>query len=268
MDSLVSFLMRCALCIKGSRKTIVPEIAFLLLMPTLMAYGQSNEVKCDQIVVWGAVKSPIVFKTSERVSLNELLTRAGGPTDKAGKTIRVFHSDKCRAPSGAEMKVSEYRLRDVVSRSMGDLWVDPSDTVVVAEADLIYVTGNVLAPESFVLRQSVPVTRAIAMAGGVAKNSEQVIVRIVRNPFDPQTSHAFTLNLKKIREGQAEDLMLKPQDVVDVSDAQGYFPGLTMMPPHLLLPIRDSPLVPSDYRTICKTNYSRNFTNGICGLDK
>src|SRR5437763_16101786 len=146
--------------------------------------GKSGQINCKEIAVIGAVRRPGRFSTERRVQLLDILTRVGGPTERAGKNIHVIHACSCSTCGGSERKATPsetYNLANVLHGGpSANSYVLPGDIVSVPEDDSVFVIGNVLRPQTFILRERVTITRAIAMAGGVAKNSDLVTVRIIR----------------------------------------------------------------------------------------
>jgi protein involved in polysaccharide export with SLBB domain len=75
-------------------------------------------------------------------------------------------------------------------------------------------------PSQYEVPRDKPVTvlRAITLAGGTTDRAAEKKVQVIRShPNGTRTS--FVINLKKVRRGEAEDPVLKPDDVVLVPDA-------------------------------------------------
>jgi hypothetical protein len=134
--------------------------------------------------------------------------------------------------------LKEYNLVDVLrGRENGNPYVVPGDFVMVPEADAIFVMGNVITQRSIRFSEGMTVTRAIAMAGGVRKSSALVTVRIHHNSYNAPRSNPIMINLRAIKDGRAETLLLQPWDTVEVSDELGHF-----QVPRLSSPMWDPPL--------------------------
>jgi polysaccharide export outer membrane protein len=84
------------------------------------------------------------------------------------------------------------------------------------EADQVYVVGNVLTPRASPLKEPITVTRAIAMSGGLAKDSKTEKVRIVRQEPGSTTKKEIYVDLGAIEKKRAEDIALIANDIVDV----------------------------------------------------
>jgi protein involved in polysaccharide export with SLBB domain len=190
-------------------------------------------------VLQGAVKTPQRFRIKRAVFLNELLIVAGGLSDRASGEIRIFRpqglnctAEKEIAPEEASasgegrekfIKVSRgngsetlnIRISDLLS---GDKKANPQilsgDIITVAEAPPIYVIGGVNTPKQISSRSQFTLTRAISSAGGLAKEGLEKVVIFRRRGKETQVIEA---DLKKIRAGQEQDVVLEAFDIVDVS---------------------------------------------------
>jgi polysaccharide export outer membrane protein len=100
-------------------------------------------------------------------------------------------------------------------------FVQPGDVVSIAEAEQIFVVGNVLKPSAIALREQITVTRAIAMAGGIMPDTKKDRVRIIRQPPGTTEKNEMFVDLKAIDKRLAEDVVLVAGDIVDVPVSTG-----------------------------------------------
>lgn len=180
------------------------------------------------ITVTGEVRAParIEVRRKTPVRLTEVLALAGGMTELAGKTVRIFHAaqdtDCDMIVSGRPEKSSEREARTLniadILHGLNDAnpTVRPGDIVVVSKNEVAYVVGSVMKPQPIILKEPTTVSQAIAMAGGVSTDARTEKTRIHRFTADSATRISITVNLKAIMKGQAEDIRLQPYDVVDV----------------------------------------------------
>lgn len=189
-------------------------------------------------VLQGAVKTPQRFRIKRAVLLNELLIVAGGLSDRASGEISIFRPPglNCisrtevpeetslpadgrekfiKASRGNGSETLNIRIIDLLS---GDKKANPQilsgDIITVAEAPPIYIIGGVNTPKQLSSRSQFTLTRAIASAGGLAKEALDKVVIFRRRGKETQVIEA---DLKKIRAAQEEDLVLEAFDIVDVS---------------------------------------------------
>lgn len=170
----------------------------------------------------GAVRNQQRFKLSREVRLNELLAVSGGITDTASGEVTVFRPPdlNCfKKPDTKEKKnssVMRFKLSQILQ---GDPESNPvilsGDIVTVVEASPIYVIGGVNAPKPISSRDEVSVTRAIAAAGGLSKEANENDITVYRR--DSKGSKTIAVDLKKINAKQQDDILLKPFDIVEVS---------------------------------------------------
>lgn len=95
------------------------------------------------------------------------------------------------------------------------------DVVTIPHAGIVYVLGAVGRPGGFVLtndREQMTTLKILALAGGftsTAKSNRAVVIR-----KDAQgKQHEVDVDLKKIRNRQAEDLQLQPSDILYVPES-------------------------------------------------
>ena len=176
----------------------------------------------------GAVRSPHRFQIKRPVHLNELLVLSGGITDRSSGEIAIFRPanlscvDSPKSADGEFLKASTPRGSERLNVKISDiLRGDPAanplimsgDIITVSEALPVYVIGGVNAPQQIALRNQPTLSRAIATAGGLAKEGGENITIFRREGRETKLIHA---DLAKIGSGQAEDPVLKAFDIVDV----------------------------------------------------
>ncbi len=206
-----------------------------------------KEYNSAPVAVIGAVNSPGRFQLQRRVRLLELISFAGGPSERAGARLQVAHTagvSSCK-PGAAEGTAAEaevagegggaaadvegvagsfefYTLQDTlrgVDRS--NPYVQPGDIVTLPEADQAYVVGNVLRPTAVSLREPVTVTRALAMAGGTLPDTKGGKIRVIRQSPGSTDRTEILVDLRAVEKRQAEDLALQANDIVEVPTASG-----------------------------------------------
>lgn len=212
-----------------------------------------KEYHSKQVAIIGAVNEQSRFELQRRVRLLELLTYAKGPTTKAGQTINIVHSppalrcDKSDVEgSDPASSFSSYRLSDTLRGDpKANPYLESGDIVTLAEADQIYVVGNVFTPLTIPLKEPITLSRAIAMAGGVRQDSKKDKVRIVRQEPGSASRQEVIVDLSAIEKKRADDVALMPNDIIDVptSGAKSFLRGLLggVAPSVSQLPVRVIP---------------------------
>lgn len=191
------------------------------------------DVQCP-VTVTGAVRAPSRIEMRRRVRLLEALALVGGTTGRVGKEIRITHpapdSGCGKLASGISdekpQSVEVYNLLDVLrGGDNANPYLQPGDIVDVPEVQSIYVVGSVFKPQAFLLRESLTLTQAIAMAGGTLPDARTDMIRVIRHGPGKDERTEIRVNLKEIMRDRAKDLTLEPFDIVDVPSKKGGHPG-------------------------------------------
>lgn len=190
-----------------------------------------KEFQSQPVAVLGAVRAPSRFQLQRRVRLLELLSFVGGPAENAGRSIQVVHTATpdsiCALPltpnlSEDSASVDYYSLNETLKgEEQANPFMRAGDVVSIAEADQVFVVGNVLKPSAFALKEQLTVSRAIAMAGGTLPDTKSDRVRVVRQATGSTTKTEIYVDLKAIDKHQAEDLVLQANDIVNVPTSSG-----------------------------------------------
>lgn len=222
-----------------------------VFLPTMtnVNYGQesgsaqgNSGLNCQQIAVIGAVRKPGPIDVPRRLRLLDVLSKVGGPNEQAGKTVRIVHACGCLPCDKLETKpgeVSEFKLFEVLRGSeKANPFVAPGDVVIIPKAPSVFVMGT-WRETGIPFVQGMTATRAIALAGGPFKSSAVTSVRIYRTSSNGRRPEPIMINLGAITTGDAEDPLLQPWDVLEVSDDHGQFQR-----PRPIYPIWDPLLKP------------------------
>ena len=198
--------------------------------------NQSASSSRECVVVIGAVMVPGRFELKRPTKLFEVLAFAGGLKKNAGATVQVMSTDTQCAQETPDPKVPAstpkthtYQTEDLIGHTKPpneealNRYVAAGDIVVVSEAESAYIIGAVLQPQAIVLRSPVTLTQAIQMAGGLKKEAKVEKVRIIRELSD-STKQEIVVNFKDIRKKKAADLVLQPNDIVEVPGGRPHGP--------------------------------------------
>jgi polysaccharide export outer membrane protein len=190
-----------------------------------------KEYHSRPVAVIGAVNTPGRFQLQRRIRLLDLLSFAGGPAERAGANIQVVHSSSypsCETGAGGPgtgsdaLGLNVFKLRDTLAGNVrSNPYVRPGDVITVLEVEQIYVVGNVARPSSFPVRERITLSQAIAMAGGALPDSQTDRVLILRQKADGVSKEEIVVNLKDITKRRAPDIVLQPNDIVEMPTASG-----------------------------------------------
>jgi polysaccharide export outer membrane protein len=183
--------------------------------------------------VYGEVKTPQQVVLTRRTTLLELLSFSGGATEEAGGMIQVFRT---RPPlcsegaadadwsegSGADMPSRLYSLSSVkLGTDAANPQIFPGDVVVVQKAAPVYITGEVATPQGIYLKEGgLSLSEAIAKIGGVRREAKTKDIKIYRLKPNSKERDIIRANYDLIKKGQQKDIMLEPNDIVEVDKAK------------------------------------------------
>lgn len=187
--------------------------------------------------VFGAVRQPARVQMQRKVRLNELMVVSGGFTDRASGTIQIFHTEPLMCPQPGEealaqpindtkapfeiVKISELRS----GKGQANPVIRPGDIVLVTEAEPIYITGSVVAPQGIFLRDQLTLSRALAMVGGPKKEAKLTDVRIFRQKPGATDQEMIRVDYAAIKKNQKPDFFLQAFDIIEVPEAGMFSPG-------------------------------------------
>lgn len=195
------------------------------------------------VSVYGEVQKQSQFDLTRRVHLLEIVSVAGGITEKSSGVVQVFRTRPpvCAAPNDPNhWSLDPNNDLGVPSRlySVGALRqgreeanpeILPGDIIVVQKAASIYVTGEVVRPGEFGMPEGgLPLTQAIAMASGVNREAKTKEVKIYRRKAGSPQPEMIAVNLDQIKKGGTKDVMLEPGDIVEVGKAPKKFMDFLM----------------------------------------
>ena len=184
--------------------------------------------------VFGAVHKPTNVPMLRNVRLNELIAASGGITERAAGTVQILHTEPIMCPQpgqeadalpieGTRMPLHVVKIADMKSGKLAsNPVIRPGDYVLVAEAELVYVTGSVVSPGSQLLTDKLTLSRVLAMAGGTSKNAKLSDVRIYRQKFGALDQDVLKVDYAAIKKNKLADVPLQPYDVIEVRE-----PGIT-----------------------------------------
>jgi len=179
----------------------------------------------------GAVRSPMQVTMMRQVRLHELITKAGGWTDRASGTIEVMHTEPpmCAEPGifqnaslseKGNFGIAVFKISDLkMGKEEADPYIWPGDIVRVTEGDPVYVTGSVINPRELVIRDQLTLARAIAMSGGPTRMARTNEVHVYRQKEGQAGQDDLKFNYDAIKKGKTPDVELKPFDIVDVGES-------------------------------------------------
>jgi polysaccharide biosynthesis/export protein len=169
-----------------------------------------DESASQAITILGEVAHPGPYPAIGERRLFDLISAAGGLTDRAGRAVTIEH--RADPENKVVVKLSS-NLADDASTS--NVEVRPGDMIIVSRAGIIYVVGDVGHASGFLIEDNtLTVLKALALAGGSTKTSALNRTRILRET--PNGIQEIPVPLKKILYAKAPDVPLLKGDVLFV----------------------------------------------------
>ncbi len=187
------------------------EFTSILKEPQVTVFIEEYRSRMASIA--GAVNRPKQVALTREIRLYDLISQAGGLTEKAGNIVQLIHTKP-----GDEIEV--INLNDIFRKPELNRVLRDGDFVNVPEAGVFYVSGNVNKPGAFPMKETTRISQAIAIAGGVMQDSKKKEVLLVRSegPDRIETTKQI-VNLLEIEKDPGKDIVLKPYDVILVPEA-------------------------------------------------
>jgi polysaccharide biosynthesis/export protein len=173
-----------------------------------------KEYATQGVSVFGEVHKPGIYPLLGPHRLFDVLSVAGGLTDKAGRDITISHRNKPNESTTVEFS------RDPSKSIQANVELKPGDTVLVSKAGVVYVVGDVGQPSGFLLdkNDSMTVLQAIALAQGVKPTAQLTKAKIIRRGQDGKMTE-ISINLKDVLANKAPNPELQADDVVFVPNS-------------------------------------------------
>jgi polysaccharide biosynthesis/export protein len=166
-----------------------------------------DESASQAITLVGEVTRPGAYPAIGERRLFDLISAAGGLTDKAGRNVTIEHR------GNPDQKVELQLSANLAEDTQNNVDVLPGDTIIVSRAGIVYVVGDVNRPSGFRIEDNtLTVLKALAMVGGGTRTSALSKTRILRE--GPNGTQEIHVDLKKILYAKAPDIALVKGDVL------------------------------------------------------
>jgi polysaccharide biosynthesis/export protein len=173
-----------------------------------------DESASQAITLVGEVARPGSYPAIGERHLFDLISAAGGLSEKAGRGVTIEHR-------GDPTQKDELQLsQNLAEDTQNNIEVFPGDTIIISRAGIVYVVGDVNHPSGFLIEDTgLSVLKALALAGGSTKTSALNKTKILRRT--PKGIEEIPVNLKKVLYAKAPDLDLVKGDVLFIPGSAG-----------------------------------------------
>ena len=168
-----------------------------------------DESASQAITMVGEVVRPGPYPAIGERHLYDMISAAGGLTDKAGRAVTIVHR------GDTDHKVALQISSNLAEDTQNNVDVSPGDTIIVSRAGIVYVVGDVQHPSGFLIEDnSLTVLKALALAGGSTRTSALNKTKILRQT--PTGVQEIPVGLKKVLYAKAPDVPLIKGDILFV----------------------------------------------------
>ena len=192
-----------------------------------------TEFHSQPVSIVGEVKTPGVHQIQGAKTLIETLALAGGLNPEAGPLARVTRKlqyGRIPLPGAVDDSTGQFNQADVnltlllAGKSPEfNIFIRPQDVISIPRADIVYVLGEINKTGPLILHdgQSISVLQAISASGGMLKTAAKSNVKILRPIMGGPKRAELSIDVKKMLNGQANDLPLLAGDILIVPGSTG-----------------------------------------------
>ncbi len=203
-----------------------------------------KEFNSRSFFIQGSVRSPGVFQIEGRPSMLELITLAGGLSDKHGANAYIIRRIKAAEQKGSEPSLekttpanganaeqepveetAKYELKSaninglLKGRFDQDVLLEPGDIVNIPPSDVFFVAGEVNAPGSFALTEGTTLRQAISLAQGT--NYKAALNRgVVYRENVSGRREEVHVDIGAVMNGKKDDVLIMANDIIMVPNSR------------------------------------------------
>jgi polysaccharide biosynthesis/export protein len=172
---------------------------------------QVKEFRSQPVTMMGAVRNPGVYQLTSPKTIIDMLSLAGGVTERAGGQVHLYR----QGPEGRQSYVIDL-LALVRNPGLVNMPVQAGDVINVQQAGMFFVDGAVTRRGSYPLARPYTLTQALAVAGGVVDNLVDYSGVSIFRRRDSLEAERMVFNLKEIQANGATDPQIEAEDVIFV----------------------------------------------------
>jgi polysaccharide export outer membrane protein len=163
----------------------------------------------QSVTVLGEVARPGPYTIIGQRRLYDVISAAGGLTEKAGRNVTIAHR------TSPDKQVTVQLAEGLAQTAESNVPVQPGDTVIIQRAGIVYVVGDVNRPSGFIIdNNNLTVLKLVALAGGTTRTAKLNGSKILRKT--PTGIKETPIQLKKILQAKAPDVSLQADDILFV----------------------------------------------------
>ena len=168
--------------------------------------------------LYGEVVNPGVYPLTTEVTITAAVAKAGGLTKGQFRASSVELADLTHAFLSRDNTVMPIDFVRLIRQGdmRFDIALQPGDYIHIPSglSKEVYILGEVKAPALFAFRESMPMSRTLALAEGFTNDADLSQIHIVRGALHNPT--VIVADFQAVINGTAQDVQLEPGDVVYV----------------------------------------------------
>jgi len=214
---------RRAILVRDDGQTTIVDVTHLLTNPDSPANVPLTGIRLfvippkAEIVVGGEVKTPGTYPAGSQTKLFDILTAAGGLTEKADRQkVSVINRDGALVQVDAEQALAH-------PESEANIPVADVSLIMVGEDTRRYevgVFGEVANPQNVPVKETLPLAAALTQAGGLSEKADARKVQILRGDGTQEIVDVTVLLGRRDATSPAPEVanvLLRPGDLVIAS---------------------------------------------------
>ncbi len=184
----------------------------------------------------GAVASPGLYETTSKITLMQLIAKAGGVLPERQDKAYILRDAAKEVQEGekpedlimkrdSREEVDLQKLLDQVDMTQ-NIMLQPGDVIYIPlkdeneieeEKPSVYVEGEVRNPGAYNYKYGMTALNACILAGGFSKYAAPNRTRIIRKKEEEQL--IIRINLDDVKKGRKNDVELEPGDMIHVPES-------------------------------------------------
>jgi polysaccharide biosynthesis/export protein len=179
-----------------------------------------REYASQPVAILGAVRMPNIYQIKGQKNLYSMISMAQGlDLTTVGSHLQVIRAPKADGQPGEVITISIEDFQRGISEL--DIPIRANDTINVQVAGSIFVHGEVMKPDEYVLHngKNLTVLQALTKGGGKTKEAKMTEARIIRYHIGEKGEpipEEIAVNFDEIGKGKAEDILMMPNDILFV----------------------------------------------------
>ncbi|MBI5344458.1 MAG: SLBB domain-containing protein [Deltaproteobacteria bacterium] len=174
------------------------------------------EYKIKKVTVLGEFVKPGLIELLRYSSLLEVISNAGGLTEKAGDMLYIKRKIAAgeAKPTGKEKEADTSTITVELKKLLeegnpeANLTVYDGDNIYVPRAAFIYVNGEIRTPGAYKITKGLTVLKAITLAGGFTQKAAESSTKIIRK-----------VGASEITKRASLDELVQPDDIILVPES-------------------------------------------------